>query len=248
MPRPPKCRRVEAMPRVDYFKPRGVPMMRLDELALPLDQFEALRLADHEDLAHDRAAKRMNVSRQTFGRVLAAARKCVATALVTGQALKIEGGHYEVRPKKGDQEWTARQGCRKLNTQKQIKSKESVMGKIAVSSEGPALEDKVDPRFGRAGGFVVLDPETMQHEYLSNGGSQVLAHGAGLQTAENLAGAGVEMVLTGFVGPKAFTALDAAGIKVVQDMDNLTIQEAIDRFKEGNLDVADRPNRQGHGK
>ena len=100
MPRPPKCRRVESLPMVDYFKPRGVPMLNLDEAALPLDEFEALRLADFEDLPHDQAAERMNVSRQTFGRVLASARKKVAQVLVLGQALRIEGGNCEVKTKK----------------------------------------------------------------------------------------------------------------------------------------------------
>ena len=248
MPRPSKCRRVEALPQVDYFKPRGVPMMRLDEVFLTLDQFEALRLADYEDLAHDRAAERMNISRQTFGRVLASARKGVAKALVTGQALRIEGGHYEVRPKKQGADQVTGKSCRKRLIIGQNANKESKMGKIAVTSEGPSLADKVDPRFGRAAGFVVIDPETMEHEYVDNGNSQAMAQGAGMQAADNLVGAGVEMVLTGYVGPKAFRALDAAGIKVAQDMENLTVEEAVARYKENRLNIADRPNKQGHWK
>ncbi|MEI3479310.1 MAG: NifB/NifX family molybdenum-iron cluster-binding protein [Bilophila sp.] len=87
--------------------------------------------------------------------------------------------------------------------------------KIAVSSEGPGLDDIVDPRFGRAGGFVIIDPETMEtSDYLDNGASQVMAQGAGIETAERVAGAGVDAVLSGYVGPKAFEALKAAGIKV----------------------------------
>ena len=96
MPRPVKCRLIENVPQVNYFKPRGVPMTGLDEVVLALEEYEALRLADVEDLDHDRASERMNVSRQTFGRILASARKHVAEAVVLGRALRIDGGNYVV--------------------------------------------------------------------------------------------------------------------------------------------------------
>ena len=83
------------------------------------------------------------------------------------------------------------------------------MSKIAITSEGPALDDLVDPRFGRAAGFVVVDLESMETRYIDNGQTQVMAQGAGIQAAELVARAGVSCVLTGFVGPKAFQALSA---------------------------------------
>lgn len=104
---------------------------------------------------------------------------------------------------------------------------------IAVSSEGPALSDSVDPRFGRAGGFVVVDAETLETTYLDNGASQVLAQGAGIQAAETLAKAGVQVLLTGHVGPKAWAALEAAGLEVVQGVENLTVGEALARYRAG---------------
>ena len=55
--------------------------------------------------------------------------------------------------------------------------------KIAVSSEGPGLDSMVDPRFGRAAGFVLVDTDSMAAEYLDNGASQILAQGAGIETA-----------------------------------------------------------------
>ena len=73
--------------------------------------------------------------------------------------------------------------------------------KVAVSSEGPGLESQVDPRFGRAGGFVIVDMDTMQADYVDNGASQAAAQGAGIQTAERLAGLGVQAVMSGYVGP-----------------------------------------------
>jgi predicted DNA-binding protein (UPF0251 family) len=67
-------------------------MTVLEEVALSVDELEALRLADLEGLYHDGAAERMRVSRATFGRIVEAARRKVAEALVHGKALKIGGG------------------------------------------------------------------------------------------------------------------------------------------------------------
>jgi predicted DNA-binding protein (UPF0251 family) len=89
MPRPKCCRRIGAEPSSTYFKPRGVPLSELDETVLAADEFEAIRLADLEGLYHEAAAERMGVSRQTFGRIIAAARAKVAEALVKGMALRI---------------------------------------------------------------------------------------------------------------------------------------------------------------
>lgn len=94
MPRPKQDRQVALNPEVTYFKPRGVPLTRLEEVRLPLEELEALRLADLEGLPQAAAAASMGVSRHTFGRVLASARRNVAQALVSGQALRIEGGHW----------------------------------------------------------------------------------------------------------------------------------------------------------
>jgi predicted Fe-Mo cluster-binding NifX family protein len=120
------------------------------------------------------------------------------------------------------------------------------MEKIAISSESPDLEARVDPRFGRAAGFVIVDPDTMAFEYVDNGTSQVMAQGAGIQAAEIVAATGARVLLTGFVGPKAFQALSAAGIKIGQNVDNLTVREAVKRFQAGDVPVAEAPNSRGH--
>jgi len=89
----PRCpRRVVAPPRVGYFKPAGVPLRGLEEIALSVDEFEALRLADLEGLYQDQAALRMGISRATFARIVEASRRKVAEALVHGRALRITGG------------------------------------------------------------------------------------------------------------------------------------------------------------
>ena len=70
------------------FKPGGVPA--LAQIGMTLDEFEAVRLADLEAFDHAQAARRMGISRQTFGRALSSARRKVAEALVLGHALRIE--------------------------------------------------------------------------------------------------------------------------------------------------------------
>src|SRR4030065_1666757 len=95
MPRPKKCRYVRRNPYVVYFNPRGGPMIHLEEIALTIDELEAIRLADFEELYHEYAAKKMKISRQTFGRILNNPHKKVSECLIKGKALKIETKHKE---------------------------------------------------------------------------------------------------------------------------------------------------------
>ena len=122
------------------------------------------------------------------------------------------------------------------------------MDKIAVTCEEPSLDSQVDPRFGRAAGFLVVDPESMEFEYIDNGSSQVMAQGAGIQAAENIAKSGAKVLLTGFVGPKAFQGLEAAGIKIGQNLESGTVRQAIEKFKAGDVDFATSSNKEGHWK
>ncbi len=94
MPRPRKPRCVRAEPSFGFFKPQGVPLRSLELITLSVEELEALKLADVEDLYHEDAAERMEISRPTFHRILKAARRKVVTALAEGKALGIEGGDY----------------------------------------------------------------------------------------------------------------------------------------------------------
>ncbi len=96
MPRPQKCRQVSNLPNVIFFKPAGIPMTRLEEVSLTVDEYEAMRWADTENLQHDAAALRMGISRPTFTRTLTRAHRKVAAALVYGKALRINGGNYQL--------------------------------------------------------------------------------------------------------------------------------------------------------
>ncbi len=93
MARPVKGRCVHADPAATVYKPRGVPVWMLEEQVLGWDELEALRLADLEGLYHEAAAERMEISRATFGRVLASAHRKVADALIHGKTIIFRGGH-----------------------------------------------------------------------------------------------------------------------------------------------------------
>jgi len=92
--RPRKPRFVQGGPMANTFKPQGIPGWELEEVVLPIEGLEALRLSDLEKLDQGTASIRMNVSRQTFGRILAEAREIVAEALVMGKMIRIQGGSY----------------------------------------------------------------------------------------------------------------------------------------------------------
>jgi uncharacterized protein len=109
MSRPCKYRRVASMPGVTYFKPAGIPLRSLEEVQLSIEEAEALRLKDLEGLEQEEAAVKMAVSRPTFQRILASARRKVADALLNGKAVRIEGGNFEIAMQQfkcaNDHEW-----------------------------------------------------------------------------------------------------------------------------------------------
>ena len=89
MPRPFRLRRVGFHPHITHFKPAGVRLAGLEEVVLTIDEFEAIRLKDYEDLDQTAAAKKMNISQPTFARLLDTARKKVAQALTEGRILQV---------------------------------------------------------------------------------------------------------------------------------------------------------------
>ncbi len=96
MVRPQKRRIVAYNPDISYFKPRGIPLIYLEEVQITVDEYEALRLSDLMDMSYEEAANKMKVSRATFGRIVRRARKTVADALINGKAIIIQGGNYRI--------------------------------------------------------------------------------------------------------------------------------------------------------
>lgn len=97
MPRPKCLRRICCVPGVTYFKPAGVPLRMLEEVVVPLDEVEAIRLADLEGAYQEEAAEKMRISRPTFSRLIESARSKIADALVNGKAIRMEGGVVAMR-------------------------------------------------------------------------------------------------------------------------------------------------------
>lgn len=121
------------------------------------------------------------------------------------------------------------------------------MQKIAISVAKEGWNADVDARFGRAAGFaiVVLDGEERSLQYLSNTQNLQAAQGAGIQAAETVANAGVEFLLTGHVGPKAFRALKAAGIVTYTGITG-SVEDALREYAAGNLNEAKNADVEGH--
>ena len=102
MPRPFRCRRIEQLPVYRSFSPDDI--TATESVQMTVDEFEALRLLDNEDLTQEACASRMNIARTTVTAIYDSARKKVADALVNGKRLLITGGHCEYEPVEIDQE------------------------------------------------------------------------------------------------------------------------------------------------
>ena len=117
--------------------------------------------------------------------------------------------------------------------------------KVAVTSQGEDLNATVDPRFGRAWCFVVVDSETGEFSTSDNSQNLNATQGAGIQAGRKVAELGVEAVITGHVGPKAFATLQAAGVRVYVGAVG-TVAEAIEQFQAGKLALAVSADVEGH--
>ncbi|MGD8565783.1 MAG: NifB/NifX family molybdenum-iron cluster-binding protein [Candidatus Bathyarchaeota archaeon] len=116
--------------------------------------------------------------------------------------------------------------------------------KICVTASKDSLDAQVDPRFGRAAYFLIVDSDTMTFDSVPNTAAGAMS-GAGIQAAQTMTNKGVEVLITGNVGPNAFQALASTGIKIVVGADG-TVREAIDKYKKGELKEAQSPTVRGH--
>jgi len=139
MARPQKCRRVEFLPDVTYFKPAGIPLKDLEEVRMSIEEAEAIRLKDLEGLEQEQGAARMNISRPTFQRVLASARQKVADALLNGKAIMIDGGNYEM---------TWRQFRCHRGHEWELETPVSALPEVCPTCSEPGIEPVLPARFG----------------------------------------------------------------------------------------------------
>ncbi len=117
--------------------------------------------------------------------------------------------------------------------------------KIAVTSTGKEKGSGIDQRFGRAEYFIVFDTDTDEYRSIDNAPNVNAMQGAGVQAGEVIAGEGVNVLITGHCGPKAFRTLRAAGIKVVTGVSG-TVEDAVKRYIDGAFTEASGPDVEGH--
>jgi uncharacterized protein len=111
MARPRKIKCVNFEPNVTYFKPRAVPLSKLEEVEITFDELEALRLANIKKLSQEDASTEMKIHQSTFQRTITRAREKITDALVNGKAIKINGGEYQMPNKDGTGPMNRGRGC-----------------------------------------------------------------------------------------------------------------------------------------
>jgi predicted Fe-Mo cluster-binding NifX family protein len=117
--------------------------------------------------------------------------------------------------------------------------------KLAITSQGSYLQSPVDPRFGRARYLIVVDTETGAFSAVDNSVNLNAAQGAGIQTGKRIVDLGVDGLITGHVGPKAFSTLQAGGVKIYTGASG-SVADAIEQFKAGKLAAAAAADVDGH--
>ncbi|MDG6242833.1 MAG: NifB/NifX family molybdenum-iron cluster-binding protein [Methanolobus sp.] len=118
--------------------------------------------------------------------------------------------------------------------------------KICVTAIKPSLEAPVDPHFGRCNYFLMVDPVTMDFKYINN--RHVSASGgAGVQAAQETIGEGIDVLITGSVGPNAYSLLSSENV-TIKSFCSGSVREAIEAYRSGSLENIDAANSPGkHG-
>jgi len=196
---------VRGNPSADYFKPRGVPLCDLQEVCLTLDEYEAVRLADLVGLYQEEAAKKMNVSRQTFGNIIDSAHKKIADAIINAKALKIKGGIVKM-------------------TQKQMR-----LCVPTTTNEGKTAI--VHGHFGSAPFFTIYDTATGDVEVIDNA-NEHHSHGS-CQPMSALTGKKIDVVVCAGMGARAVQKLNEGGIKIYRAVSGSVADIAGQFLKDG---------------
>ncbi len=213
MPKPTKCRRISGLPGQFGFVPSD--NIEEDAVQLTFDEFETIRLLDHEGLTQEQCADQMGVARTTVTAVYDSARKKIARVLVEGRSLIISGGH--VRFHISQEEWL-----------KGIKAKGDREMRVAVTYEN----GEIFQHFGHTEKFKVYDIEDGQivHEEVVDTNGQ--GHGA---LAGFLFGGKVDTLICGGIGGGAQMALKEAGIRLYGGVSG-SADAAVKALIEGKLD------------
>lgn len=96
MPRPRKCRKVCCLPQSNLFGPLHGAYNGTEAVLMSVDEYETIRLIDYESMSQEECADSMDVARTTIQGIYSSARKKIATSIVEGKTIKIEGGDYRL--------------------------------------------------------------------------------------------------------------------------------------------------------
>ena len=116
--------------------------------------------------------------------------------------------------------------------------------KVCVTSQGDSLDSQVDPRFGRAAKFIIVDTDSLEFEVIVNPNVDGMG-GVGIQSGQLISEKGVKTVLTGNVGPNAFETLKAANIEVITGVSG-EVKNVIDKFNSGEYKSIQGPSVDSH--
>lgn len=204
MPRPRKCRKVCHMPKVCNFVPVGQDENQT-AVVLTVDEFEAIRLIDEQGFSQEECSSYMQVARTTAQAIYNTARAKIATALVEGMPLRIEGGDYRLC--EGKEDVCHCGGCQRHRYGDQFQEKGEKQMRIAVTYE----DGNIFQHFGHSEQFKLYDVEEgkiVNTQVVDTNGQ---GHGA---LAGFLTGAKVDVLICGGIGGGAQNALAQAGIQL----------------------------------
>lgn len=248
MAREPKCRRVQYSPKVTVFNPSGIPTDSLEEIALKLEELEAIRLKDLLGLEQEECAERMGVSRPTFQRILIESRAKIAGALINGKIIRIEGGDYCLGqgPCRRSQRLGKRSKecpfCNDIFEDEGTPNlgRASVGSKIAICANSNSPSALVDGRFGRCAYFMIWDDQKAAFDAISN--APQVNQQAGIGAVQELLQCGVGILVCNRIGPKAFALFKKAGGKVYCADEGLNIEYILKCFHLGELHLLENAN------
>jgi len=117
--------------------------------------------------------------------------------------------------------------------------------KIAITATGKDMESDVDPRFGRAKYFILLDSDTMAFETIENIQNLNAPQGAGIQAGKTIINNDAQVLITGNCGPKAFNILNSNNVKVAIRAKG-KVKDAVKRYQNNELEIAQNASVEGH--
>jgi predicted DNA-binding protein (UPF0251 family)/predicted Fe-Mo cluster-binding NifX family protein len=225
MPRTTKCRKIYGFPDYYSFIPEEADVSRIETITLSLDEFETIRLLDHEGLNQKECAARMGVARTTVTSMYESARKKLISTIVEGKRLCIAGGNIKI-----DRERNV------LSVD--IKGKGENVMRVAVTYDN----GNVFGHFGRTEQFKVYDIEDgsiVSSKILDTNGEGCGALAGILNIAD------VDALICGGIGGGAQMALEEAGIKLYAGASGNT-DAAVEALIAGTLNASGEANCNHH--